>query len=68
MIAGNPCFVGMFRTFDKQGNDISIEWFVFFDEDEAKRTLSAMVEAATNDALVSLSNATMFLPDKAKAN
>lgn len=68
MIAGNPCFIGMFRTFDRNGNNVSIEWFVFFDEEEGKRTLTAMCETAELECLVALHPGTMFLPDKAKAN
>lgn len=68
MIAGSPCFVGMCRKFDRNGDEISIEWLVFFDEDEGKQTLTVMVETSEADCIVALNPATMFLPDKAKAN
>lgn len=64
MIAGTPCYVGMFRTFTPEGEDASIEWFVFFDEDEGKTTLQAMAEAATGSCMVALNSGTMFLPTK----
>lgn len=64
MIAGTPCFVGMFREFERDGSDKSVQWLVFFDATEGKETLTAMVEAAEGDCIVALNEGTMFLPTK----
>lgn len=68
MIAGTPCFVGMYREFDRDGGDKSVQWLVFFDAAEGQETLKAMAEAAEGDCIVALNEGTMFLPDAKKAN
>lgn len=61
MIAGNPCFVAVAMTIDEKGEHLYCH-YVFFDEEEAKTTSTAIAEADEKCVGVIVYPGTMFTP------